>query len=168
MKSALKIYKRDFYNITLEDIERMTGLRLPRNKRNGRKQKLHMATMRAIQGVIYPNGEWRNKDGRPSKGEIVLRWRLENPHKRKIDCEHETGLSRPTVLKWWDYEDAQEMLTFVQRWRVEHPEGNVEACVRATGLPRETIYKWWGALNEALQIVADERIRQMDEARSGA
>ena len=93
---------------------------------------------------------------------------MENYHKRKIDCERETGLSRHTVLKWWDYEDAQEMLTFVQRWRVEHPEGDVEACVRATGLPRETIYKWWGALNEALQIVADERIRQMDEARSGA
>lgn len=60
------------------------------------------------------------------------------------------------------------MLAFVQRWRVEHPEGDVEACVSATGLPRETIYKWWGALNEALQIVADERTEDMNGARSGA
>lgn len=168
MKSALKIYKRDFYNITLEDIERMTGLRLPRNRRNGRQRSVHIKIMNSTRDILYPNGEWRNKDGRPSKGEIVLRWRLENPHKRKIDCEHETGLSRPTVLKWWDYEDAQEMLAFVQRWRVEHPEGDVEACVRATGLPRETIYKWWGALNEALQIVADEHTEDMNDARSGA
>lgn len=98
----------------------------------------------------------------------MLRWRLDHPRGKKADCIRDTGLSKPTVYKWWDYEDAQEMLAFVQRWRVEHPEGDVEACVSATGLPRETIYKWWGALNEALQIVADERTEDMNGARSGA
>ena len=44
MKSALKIYKRDFYNITLVDIERMTGLRLPRNRRNGRTREKRFVT----------------------------------------------------------------------------------------------------------------------------
>lgn len=26
----------------------------------------------------------------------------ENPEGRKIDCIRETGLSKPTVYKWWD------------------------------------------------------------------
>lgn len=101
MRSALKAYKKNFYNIRISDIERMTGLQLPRNKRNGRPQKVHMATMRAIQGVIDPAGSWRNKDGRPTKQQQVQAWRAAHPDGKKIDCERETGLSRHTVLKWW-------------------------------------------------------------------
>ena len=27
---------------------------------------------------------------------------MKNPNGKKIDCEKETGISRPTVLKWWN------------------------------------------------------------------
>ncbi len=32
----------------------------------------------------------------------VQNWRQQHPDGRKIDCERETGLSRHTVLKWWE------------------------------------------------------------------
>ena len=41
--------------------------------------------------------------------EIVKEWRKQHPYGRKIDCERETGLSRPTVIKWWEYEDESEV-----------------------------------------------------------
>lgn len=107
MKSALKVYKKDFYNIRIEDIERMTGLRLPRNKRNGRKRADHIKLMNFVRDELNGHKDtWRNKDGRPkgsgTKQQIVAAWREKNPEGRKIDCERETGLSRHTVLKWWD------------------------------------------------------------------
>ena len=46
-------------------------------------------------------------EGRPNAKEMVLRWREFNPEGRKIDCERETGLSRKTVLKWWNEADEQ-------------------------------------------------------------
>jgi hypothetical protein len=40
--------------------------------------------------------------GRPDKRAIVVQWRKEHPDGRKVDCIQDTGLSKPTVLKWWD------------------------------------------------------------------
>ena len=50
----------------------------------------------------YPNGEWRNKDGRPNKQNQVLEWRAANPDGTKYRCIKETGLDKKTVYKWWD------------------------------------------------------------------
>lgn len=104
--NALKMYKRQMYNVTIDDIQRITGLTIQRNKRNGRTQEQHLKIMSAIRDVIHPNGEWRNKDGRPkgsgTKKEIVAAWQAAHPDGKKIDCEKETGLSRHTVLKWWE------------------------------------------------------------------
>lgn len=166
IEAALDCFDERYCTFPICDMEKISGILIPRNKRNGRTREKHLQGARAIRDINNEN--WRQGNGRPSKGEMVLRWRLYHPRGKKADCIRDTGLSKPTVYKWWDYEDAQEMLAFVQRWRVEHPEGDVEACVSATGLPRETIYKWWGALNEALQIVADERTEDMNGARSGA
>lgn len=49
-------------------------------------------------------GNWRNNIGKKEKVSAKLtvqKWRQENPEKRKIDCAKETGLSRPTINKWW-------------------------------------------------------------------
>lgn len=100
--SALEVYSKEYYNFTIADIEKLTDLRIIRNKRNGRKQPQHLERARAVQTIDYPDGEWRNKDGRPSKQEIVEEWRKNNPNGKKIDCHRETGLSRMTIDKWWN------------------------------------------------------------------
>ena len=58
--------------------------------------------MNAIRDIEHPDGTWRNKDGRPDKAKIVKDWRNAHPDGKKIECERETGLSRHTILKWWD------------------------------------------------------------------
>ena len=32
----------------------------------------------------------------------VFRWRQRHPEGRKADCVRDTGLTKPTVYKWWD------------------------------------------------------------------
>ena len=58
---------------------------------------------RAIQKINDEvNGtDWREGNGRKPKREIVEEWLLSHPDGKKADCIRETGLSKPTVYKWW-------------------------------------------------------------------
>ena len=78
-----------------------TGIRLTTNKRNGRKQSQHVKIMNAIREIEHPDGEWRNKNGAPEKKEIVEEWQQLHPNGKKSECIKDTGLSKPTVYKWW-------------------------------------------------------------------
>ena len=98
--SALECYSKDYYNFTISDIELLTDLHIDRNKRNGRTQKQHMAVMRAIQAVVNP--DWRDGNGRPSKKQIVFDWLYQHPWESKSACKADTGLTYPTIRKWWD------------------------------------------------------------------
>lgn len=110
---ALKAYKESSETYPRQLIEDRSGLRIDKNKRNGRPQSEHVKMMTLIRDQIsYPNGDWREGNGRP-KGSIVLaedspqyakvqEWRRNNPNSNnKSRCARETGLSRPTVRKWW-------------------------------------------------------------------
>ena len=99
---SLQAYDDSYITYPIKTIEERTDIKIERNKRNGRKQKQHLERARAVQEIDYPNGEWRNQEGRPDKRQIIKEWRENNPDSKKIDCERETGLSRHTVLKWWD------------------------------------------------------------------
>lgn len=112
-EDAFKAYKDDFCTFPRSSIEFLTGVSIPRNKRNGRPQSEHIKIMNAIKEVTHPNGSWRNKDGRP-KGSIVVAddspqyakvqaWRKKNPkNANKSLCAREIGLDRKTVRKWWE------------------------------------------------------------------
>ena len=80
----------------------LSGLTMPVNKRNWRKQEEHLGRARAVQAFDDPNGNWRNKKGRPSAQVRVYEWRQRHPEGRKADCHRETGLDPKTVRKWWD------------------------------------------------------------------
>lgn len=102
MKSALEMYSREYYNFKIDDIEKLTDIRIERNKRNGRKQEQHLQLARGIRQLKESMGEVVSGGGRPDKAKIVQEWRKNNPNGKKIECERETGLSRHTVLKWWE------------------------------------------------------------------
>lgn len=97
---ASAYYKPEYAHISIRAIEVKCGIHIDRQRRNGRKQSEHLKAARAIEEALRPN--WRDGNGRKPKQEIVRAWREAHPSGRKIDCERETGLSRPTVLKWWD------------------------------------------------------------------
>ena len=100
--SAMDCLDDRYATFPIRDIEKLTCIPIHRNRRNGRKQKIHMATMRAIQGVIDPKGTWRNQNGRPNKAQIVADWQAAHPSGLKAECIKDTGLSKPTVYRWWN------------------------------------------------------------------
>jgi hypothetical protein len=101
VNAALRAYDKNYYNFALNDIEKLTNIRVERNKRNGRKQAAHIEVMNAMKAVKKQLGEVAN-EGRPSALETVAEYRFYNPDAKKADCIRETGLSKPTVYKWWD------------------------------------------------------------------
>lgn len=104
--AALKGYDEKYITLSVDFINTKCDRILTKNKRNGRKQAQHVKIMNAIRDLDYPNGEWRNKDGRPkgsgTKQEQVQAWRKNNPKGTKAQCIRDTGISKPTVYKWWD------------------------------------------------------------------
>lgn len=82
-------------------LEKSTKVSIQANKRNGRKQSVHLKIARATLAIMNEeNGT--ALQGRPSKQEIVQQWRQQHPEGRKADCIRDTGLSKPTVYRWWD------------------------------------------------------------------
>ena len=62
--------------------------------------------------ISFPNADWREGNGRPKgsvktaltapKAIIIQEWRKSNPNGSRYACIKETGISKPTVYKWWD------------------------------------------------------------------
>ena len=104
---ALEAYNDSYMTYPIDTIVERTAIPIKKNKRNGRPQKVHMGLISAMRDFLHPDGSWRNKDGRPkgsgTKKEQVQKWRAAHPDGRKADCVRDTGLSRPTVYKWWDF-----------------------------------------------------------------
>lgn len=102
MIMALEAYDRDLYLFPIDDIEKLCDIRIEKNRRNFRKQDMHLERARLVQSIDYPNGEWRNKDGAPTKEAQVISWQKRNPKGTKAQCIRETGFSKNTVYKWWN------------------------------------------------------------------
>ena len=101
---AMLAYDENYNKWPIKTIEDTTLFRIERNRRNGRPQEEHVKMMSLIRdNISFPDGSWRKGNGRKAQGDIVKQWREENPNNNnKSQCAKETGLSRPTVRKWWD------------------------------------------------------------------
>ena len=103
IESALEAYDKEYYNFTIADIEKLTDVRIERNKRNKRNQAEHLRRARVVQTVDYPNGEWRNKEGRPTgsgtKEQLIKDYIQENPSAKVTQIATALGVSRTTVYK---------------------------------------------------------------------
>ena len=88
------------HRLTVDRIERRTQISMPRNKRNGRKQTVHLARARAVQQFDDPDGSWRNADGAPTKEELVREYALAHPEASHSEMARALGVSRTTVIKW--------------------------------------------------------------------
>ena len=111
VNSALECYDVQFSTFPIDDISRLSGISIEKNKRNGRKQELHLRLARANRDILcaeYGKKNWREGNGRPKgsgTAELTVReWQERHPNGKKADCIRETGLSKPTVYKWWGYD----------------------------------------------------------------
>ena len=104
IRSALETYDKEYYNFTIADIEKLTDIRIERNKRNYQKQKDHLEEARAIRDIRMKrqNKDWRDGNGRPSAESTVIEYIREHPEARKAEVIRGTGLSKPTVYKYYE------------------------------------------------------------------
>lgn len=104
MYNALEAYNESYRMFPRKDIARLTALEIPPNKRNRRSQVEHLTRCRAVQNVDYPNGEWRNYEGRPkgsgTKQDLVLNYKKEHPKATQREIAKALGVSPTTVNKW--------------------------------------------------------------------
>lgn len=98
--SALECFDSRYATFPIDDISKVSGIEIKKNRRNGRKQSTHLRIARNT--LLIMNEEaGENLQGRPSKEKIVVSWQKNNPAGKKADCIKETGLSKPTVYKYW-------------------------------------------------------------------
>ncbi len=101
---ALEAYSDSYITYPIDTIVVRTGIPIEKNRRNGRKQADHIKLMNFIREEVNGNKNWRKGNGRPTAERTVLEWRQQHPEGRKVDCIRETGLTKPTVYKWWNQE----------------------------------------------------------------
>lgn len=113
---AMRAYDEEYCKWPVRVIETTTGIRIDRNKRNQRKRDEHVKLMTFVRDNLkYPNGNWREGNGRKKGKRVdaegsrcaakVREW--QESHRgcwNKSLCARETGLTRPTVHKWWNQE----------------------------------------------------------------
>lgn len=104
---ALEAYDTGMLTYPRNSIEYHAGFPIPKNKRNKRKQKIHLAIARATRDILYPNDTWREGNGRPydsgTKALQVHEWREAHPMGTKADCNRDTKIDPKTIRKWWDW-----------------------------------------------------------------
>ena len=101
---ALKTYhtaSEQAYRRKIEYISKKTGIELIPNKRNGRKQTIHVKYMNNQRAFKVEMGECTN-GGRPSAERKVEDFMRENPEATKAEVIRGTGLSKPTVYKYYE------------------------------------------------------------------
>lgn len=110
IEDALRAYKENYMTFPRKDIEILTGILMPPNKRNGRKQELHLKIARSIQEVLSleTGKDWREGNGRKSKKQEIISYLMFNQKATKYQCIKDTGLSKPTVYKYW--EEAKKII----------------------------------------------------------
>lgn len=103
VKSALECYDDRYATFPIDDIEKITDIRIEKNKRNGQKQADHLEEARAIRDIRQKRQgkKWTDGNGRKPKKDIVEQWQAEHPNGIKADCIRELRIDRKTVSKYW-------------------------------------------------------------------
>ena len=99
VKSALNSYGEDLNNFPREDIEKITAIDIPKNKRNGRNQKLHLRIARSTLEIMNEeNGS--PLQGRKSMKNEIINFIGSNPELTPTELARELGVSRTTIYKY--------------------------------------------------------------------
>ncbi len=108
--SALECLDLKYIKFPRRDLEKITAVEMPPNKRNHRPQALHLAGARAIQKVNdeFNGTNWREGNGRPKgspnkehpKRDRVRAYAAEHPSESHSAIAKALGVSRTTVIKW--------------------------------------------------------------------
>ncbi len=103
IRSAMECFDMRYCTFPIDDIVKISGIPIEKNKRNGRKQAVHLMGARAIQEINdRMNGtDWREGNGRTSAEQRIREYLELHPNAKKCDVIKDLGLTKPTVYKWW-------------------------------------------------------------------
>lgn len=110
--AALEMYNDNYFTFPIDSITELTAIPIEKNKRNGRKQSIHLKIARATLDIMNEE-KGKALQGRSTKEIEVQQWRYEHPTGSKADCIRDTGLSRPTVKKYWN--NIEQYSTILQQ-----------------------------------------------------
>ena len=101
---ALESYNDSYITYPIDTIVARTGIPIEKNKRNYQKQVNHLEEARAIRDIRMrrQGKKWTDGNGRPSKEKIVKEYLKEHIDATKAEVIRETGLSKPTVYKYYE------------------------------------------------------------------
>jgi len=98
--AALEMYNDNYITFPIDSIVNLTDIPIEKNKRNYRRQELHLRLARANKEILKEVGEMK-PEGRPTKEAEVKEWQRQHPNGTKAECMRDTGISKPTVYKYW-------------------------------------------------------------------
>lgn len=106
---ALEAYSDSYITYPIDTIVVRTGIPIEKNRRNGLKQSQHLYLARRRKDDMKAIGlPMKSLEGRPKGSgtaeQTVLEWRQGHPDGSKKECKDATGLSYPTIRKWWNRE----------------------------------------------------------------
>lgn len=104
---ALEAFEDSYMSYPRNSVRYKSGImfepQIPRRKKP-MKQTVHLERARAVQNIDYPNGEWRNKEGRPkgsgTKREMVLDYMTTHIGASVSETAKALNISRTTVYKF--------------------------------------------------------------------
>ena len=105
---ALQVYEDEgFFTYPVNSIAYKSGIKVEKNDRKKQKREWHLEDMRTKKVNMKRRGQaFKNPEGRPKGSgtaeQKVKEWRRNNPEGTKSQCKEDTGLTYPTIRKWWD------------------------------------------------------------------
>lgn len=110
VESALECYDLRYCTFPIRDIEKISAIQVPHNKRNGRTQKDHMKYMNNIKSFKVGMGEC-TEGGRPegsgTKKQLVREYIKSHTEASVTEIAKALGVSRPTVYKYKEMKDEE-------------------------------------------------------------
>lgn len=102
-KSALECFDERYVRFPRDDIAKLTAIPMPANKRNGRKQALHLRLARANLEILNEDAG-HALQGRPkgsgTKADAVRAYKEAHPDATQREIAAALGCSKTTVNKW--------------------------------------------------------------------
>lgn len=102
--SALEMFNDNYITFPIKTIERLSAIPIKRNKRNHRKQAVHLRIARSNKAILKEVGEMK-PEGRPSKKGLVIEWKKAHQDGTIIECIEDLGISKSTAYKYWKAEE---------------------------------------------------------------
>ena len=95
-------FSTEAHKSTREWIETNTGVEMnPPAKRNGRTKADHLHRVNQQRKQHHDQTGEPYGGGRPDKCQAIHQWQSQHPGGTKMECHRDTGISRPTIDRWW-------------------------------------------------------------------